>query len=197
MEIHRKKHNAAIVIVNESDIAIASVCLIRRYGAHEINRQSWPYVYPNQNSSEVMKVGYKSGGLLRQKENNWLLTWFSPDFKKMYFSSLPENISTGADRLNDITEIQQNTAKDTLKTLMYSSKPSQQAETLLQNVAIQASDSVLNSSGKTGFFRFDLEERDDMETYGTVWFIIKSDGTLYITSRSGSKQLAISSKTLS
>lgn len=194
----RRKHTASVVVLNDSGRIVRSVCLLYQNGKNSIKRKSWYGIYPTEMTSSTMKVAYETGSSkLLGHDQRWLLTWYSTSFKTF-------NI-TSDEVLPNMKEIKSNLMKNRTALHAMSYQPVHDEDDcedaeheILQSVCEVPTNSIIEGM-KSSFLtktKFKLSPGDDMEKHGMVYFVIRDDGKVEMTCRSGRQVFDVSKQTM-
>lgn len=188
----KRKHTASVVLINQSGRLVRSVCLHFQNGKGPMQRQTWSGIYPTEMAPSTMKVQYESGSKLFANDQKWLLTWHSRDFKTLH--------STSDELLPNTDEIRANLGKQraALHRLLY--QPLHEENSggddyqIPKSLAELATNSIMEGM-QSSFLtktKFKLSPMDDMEKQAVVYFVIRDDGKVVMTCRSGRQLFDVS-----
>lgn len=185
------KRTAYANVKNNTSQPIVAVGLVHKYSDDYKNRHEWGIIQPGSSGEGTMEVHYNTGFLTTGRDW-WVLTWYTPDMKTMYYSD-PKNFQNILNWFESIAPDAISGAAGAIAGLgtSLSGPAAVGAATLAAAAAKATTDQLFNSEKTGGFKQHILREEDE----GAVTEIsINADFSITISSKSGNSNTGSSSK---
>ena len=185
------KRTALVSVRNNTDTPLVGVSVVHKYSDNYKNEHQWGIIPVGEIPDEKMEVEYNTGAFTTGRDW-WVVTWFSPDMKTLYYSD-PNNFRDLIDGLENLGPDVIAAVAGAIAGLSGSlTGPGAVAAAAGAAAAAKTVTSALfNSEGTEGFKQHILRGEDENEL---TEIVINGDRSITFKSKSGDSDTVTSEK---
>lgn len=186
-----ERRTAQVSVENNTNDDLLSVSLIHKYSDDYNNDKPYSIIPSHQSGDGYLTVEYNTGPLTTGRDW-WLLTWYSQDLKRQYYTH-PNNFRGVFDALDKVAPSIIQAAVGSAVALVTSESGPVAAGAAAVAVALakETTDQIFNSESTDGFKQHILRKEDQN---AVTRIVINEDGTVDFYSRSGTSTTVYTSK---
>lgn len=187
------KRSALVSVRNNTDTPLVGVSVVHKYSDNYKHEHQWGIIPPGELPEDKLTVEYNTGAFTTGRDW-WVVTWFSPDMKTLYYSD-PNNFRGIIDGLENLGPDVIAAVAGAIAGLAGSlSGPGAVAAAAGAAAAAKVvTTGLFNSEGTDGFKQHILREEDEDSV---TEIVVNGDRSITFKSNSGNSDTVTSEKSV-